>query len=31
MKKCPFVLTDGKQLLVVREKLDEYISKHKKI
>ena len=31
MKECPFVLSDGKQLLVVREKLDEYISKHKKI
>ncbi len=27
MKKCPFVLSNGKQLFIIREKLDEYMSK----
>lgn len=31
MKKCPFALSVGTQMFVVREKLDEYISKHKRI
>lgn len=31
MKKCPFALSMGTQMFVVREKLDEYISKHKRI
>ena len=31
MKKCPFALSMGTQVFVVREKLDEYISKHKRI
>lgn len=31
MKKCPFALSAGTQMFVVREKLDEYISKHKRI
>lgn len=30
-KNCPFVFSDGFQLLIIREKLDEYCKKHKRI
>lgn len=30
-KNCPFALSDGFQLLIIREKLDEYCKKHKRI
>ncbi len=31
MKKCSFALSVGTQMFVVREKLDEYINKQKRI
>lgn len=31
MKKCPFALSDGVQMLIVRERLDEFTKKHKRL